>query len=352
METVEDLCRQFARWGLTGRRRGGGGRGGGHRHGRLRRRRLPPGGSRSCTCHHPARPGRRRHRRQDRASTCPRARTWWSVLAACGRALCDTEVLEALPPAGVRQRARRDGQVPLPQRWRSDGSPPRRAGGPMRGDQGRRSCARIRWSRKGRRALLNYGHTLAHALETAGGYDLRHGEAVAVGLVFAARLAERLERIGPERVTDHVEVVERLRPGVVDRPGSPAGRADGADAAGQEEHRGAHVRAGRAPWCREVVPTSPRERWNRPSQRPGTGIAACVAGERHEGAAALGAQPQPARRAEPEVYGTDTLDDYVAAAQATADELGLEPRASALQPRGRSGRRHPRGQGVGVTASW
>ncbi|MEO9181313.1 MAG: 3-dehydroquinate synthase family protein, partial [Acidimicrobiales bacterium] len=41
------------------------------------------------------------------------------------------------------------------------------------------------------RALLNYGHTLAHALETVGRYDLRHGEAVAIGLAFAAQLALR-----------------------------------------------------------------------------------------------------------------------------------------------------------------
>ncbi|MGH9101951.1 MAG: 3-dehydroquinate synthase [Acidimicrobiales bacterium] len=63
----------------------------------------------------------------------------------------------------------------------------------------------------GGRALLNYGHTLAHALETdalARGGDLRHGEAVAIGLVFAARLAERLGRIGAGRFREHVEVVE------------------------------------------------------------------------------------------------------------------------------------------------
>jgi 5-deoxy-5-amino-3-dehydroquinate synthase len=59
----------------------------------------------------------------------------------------------------------------------------------------------------GRRATLNYGHTLGHALETAGGYDLRHGEAVAIGLVFAARLAHRLGRIGAGRVADHEHVV-------------------------------------------------------------------------------------------------------------------------------------------------
>jgi 5-deoxy-5-amino-3-dehydroquinate synthase len=57
------------------------------------------------------------------------------------------------------------------------------------------------------RALLNYGHTLAHALETAGHYDLRHGEAVAVGLVLAARLARRLGRVGDERVAEHDRVV-------------------------------------------------------------------------------------------------------------------------------------------------
>ncbi len=68
----------------------------------------------------------------------------------------------------------------------------------------------------GARARLNYGHTLAHALEAVGlagdegdpgALDLRHGEAVAIGLVFAARLAERLGRIGPERVARHLEVV-------------------------------------------------------------------------------------------------------------------------------------------------
>ncbi len=59
----------------------------------------------------------------------------------------------------------------------------------------------------GRRAVLNYGHTLAHALEIAGGHDLRHGEAVAIGLVFAGELAHRLGRIGDDRLAEHRRVV-------------------------------------------------------------------------------------------------------------------------------------------------
>ncbi len=45
----------------------------------------------------------------------------------------------------------------------------------------------------GLRAVLNYGHTFAHAFETVGGYGAwLHGEAVAAGMVYAARLAEKL----------------------------------------------------------------------------------------------------------------------------------------------------------------
>jgi len=59
----------------------------------------------------------------------------------------------------------------------------------------------------GARATLNYGHTLAHAIEIAGDHDLRHGEAVAIGLIFAAELAQRLGRIDAGRVAEHRRVV-------------------------------------------------------------------------------------------------------------------------------------------------
>jgi 5-deoxy-5-amino-3-dehydroquinate synthase len=59
----------------------------------------------------------------------------------------------------------------------------------------------------GRRAMLNYGHTLAHAIETAGAYDLRHGEAVAIGIRYAAEIARRLGRIDDDRVAEHDRVL-------------------------------------------------------------------------------------------------------------------------------------------------
>ena len=120
--------------------------------------------------------------------------------------LCDIEVLATLPPreyrSGLGEMAKyaflgvdRLPDLPL--------------------DEAVAACVRCKAEhiaadereQSGTRALLNYGHTLAHALETAGGYDLRHGEAVAIGLVFAARLARRLGRVDDEAVVEHRRIV-------------------------------------------------------------------------------------------------------------------------------------------------
>ena len=63
----------------------------------------------------------------------------------------------------------------------------------------------------GLRAVLNYGHTFAHAFEAVGGYGtLLHGEAVSIGMVCAAKLAERLGRIPVELVARQDTLLAKL----------------------------------------------------------------------------------------------------------------------------------------------
>ena len=65
--------------------------------------------------------------------------------------------------------------------------------------------------RTGVRAALNYGHTFAHAFETLCGYGtLLHGEAVAVGMVYASRLAERRGLIDSSVTDRQVHLIEAV----------------------------------------------------------------------------------------------------------------------------------------------
>ena len=59
---------------------------------------------------------------------------------------------------------------------------------------------------EGPRAILNFGHTVAHAVEAASGFRMRHGEAVSVGLVTEARLAERLAGF-PREASERIEAL-------------------------------------------------------------------------------------------------------------------------------------------------
>jgi 3-dehydroquinate synthetase len=51
---------------------------------------------------------------------------------------------------------------------------------------------------QGKRIILNYGHTVGHAVESVAGYALAHGEAVAVGMVAAANIAVAIDWLAPE----------------------------------------------------------------------------------------------------------------------------------------------------------
>jgi 5-deoxy-5-amino-3-dehydroquinate synthase len=124
--------------------------------------------------------------------------------------LCDTETLSSLPP---REWACGRGEMA---KYAFLGDAPS-ADQPI--DEQVARCVGIKAAvvgederEGGRRMILNYGHTLAHALEAAGlaehpDWDLRHGEAVAIGLVFAALLAQRLGRIDEVRVAEHRSVI-------------------------------------------------------------------------------------------------------------------------------------------------
>jgi 5-deoxy-5-amino-3-dehydroquinate synthase len=209
METVEDLCRRWARWGLT----------------RADVVVAVGGGVVTDTAGFAAAAYHRGVRVVHVATTLlaqvdaaiggktgvnlPEGKNLVGAFWQPHAVLCDTEVLQTLP-----QREYRSGCGEMA-KYAFLG-----VGGlrdlPL--EEAVAACVRCKAAvvasderedtanRRGR-ATLNYGHTLAHALETAGGYDLRHGEAVAIGLVFAARLAHRLGRIDEGRVEEHRALV-------------------------------------------------------------------------------------------------------------------------------------------------
>lgn len=74
----------------------------------------------------------------------------------------------------------------------------------------------------GRRKTLNFGHTIGHAIELVSGFRLLHGEAVAIGMVLEARLAERLG-VATRGTSDQIERVVRAA-------GLPAARPSSLDA--------------------------------------------------------------------------------------------------------------------------
>ena len=60
------------------------------------------------------------------------------------------------------------------------------------------------------REALNYGHTLGHAIEKFAKYELRHGEAIAIGLIYAAELAHARSLISDEDLALHRSLLSTL----------------------------------------------------------------------------------------------------------------------------------------------
>ena len=96
--------------------------------------------------------------------------------------------------------------------------------------------------RTGLRAILNFGHTIGHAVEAVAGYggDYQHGEAVAVGMVAEARLAARLGRATPEVGDRLVALLGRL--GLPVRAPGLAGEALLAAMALDKKNQGGKIR--------------------------------------------------------------------------------------------------------------
>ncbi len=72
----------------------------------------------------------------------------------------------------------------------------------------------------GQREMLNYGHTLGHAIELVEDYTIRHGEAVAIGMCFAAALGRLAGRLDAPTAARHRSVLAAVGLPVRYRPGA------------------------------------------------------------------------------------------------------------------------------------
>jgi 3-dehydroquinate synthase len=60
------------------------------------------------------------------------------------------------------------------------------------------------------REILNYGHTLGHAIEKHSSYQMRHGECVSIGMVFAAELSRKVSGLSEDAVNLHRDLLQAL----------------------------------------------------------------------------------------------------------------------------------------------
>ena len=137
--------------------------------------------------------------------------------------LCDLAALETLPEPDYRAglaEVVKTGFIADPgilELIEADPAAAARAGGPVERELVERTIAvkadvvSADLTERGLREILNYGHTLGHAIERAEDYRWRHGDAVSVGLVFAAALGRRTGHLDEATAERHRTVLEALR---------------------------------------------------------------------------------------------------------------------------------------------
>ena len=267
------------------------------------------------------------------------------------RVLCDTEVLATLPPA-----ERACGRGEMAKYAFLDGTEPTTEMLGWTVDEQVARCVEIKAAivaaderESGLRMLLNYGHTLAHALEAIGlerraagesgrVTELRHGEAVAVGIFFAALLAQRLGRIGEERVALHRQILGGFDLDIRLPEGLSASALVDAMARDKKAHHDLTFVLDGARGLEPVEGVDPAlvaryaDRDGSPQMSQPNGEVLLVSGPNLD---LLGER-------EPAVYGTETLAEHVGTAQRAAARHGLGLHHVQSNHEGRSHRGDPR----------
>ena len=172
-----------------------------------------------------------------------------------GAVLCDPALLETLPPrewAGGMAEVVKTALLAGGRLWELvEGWEPGMGERAARTELVQR-CAGVKTlvvaadpEERGRRAILNLGHTIGHGIEAVAGYGgLSHGECVSIGLVAALRLSEQLRRPRGGHGRAHRAAARAPRPARARARARPRGRARG-HAPRQEAH-GRHAPHGAA----------------------------------------------------------------------------------------------------------